>query len=331
MATPAPNRVAVTPQPAPVFVSHTTKDRAMADRLVASLEAVGIRCWIAPRDIKLGDDWPAAITFAVASCRALVVLVTNAASQSRHVQREVQMADDAERPILPVIIGGAELSPALQYLLASTQQLTSDAGIGEAAGHRIRERLLELSDANAAAPANARKVAEAISKSSDATLWRVYASTRSSLVLWTFYGATMALPLFLQERLELATRVLAFVAGMLVVAVTRRANLPVLFTIGFVQPVFMLMPIALGAPELVLLSVTSAPPLPYGALCAAGGLVMSLRFGLPRLGVLSLNTWRAWLYPTWSVLKRRERLGAVLRILVVAAALALMALSLSPR
>ncbi len=34
-----------------VFISHSAKDKATADAVCAVLEAEGIRCWIAPRDV----------------------------------------------------------------------------------------------------------------------------------------------------------------------------------------------------------------------------------------------------------------------------------------
>ena len=40
-----------------VFISHSSKDKIVADSIVAALEAAHIRCWIAPRDIKPGTDW----------------------------------------------------------------------------------------------------------------------------------------------------------------------------------------------------------------------------------------------------------------------------------
>jgi len=41
-----------------VFVSYAIEDKLIADAIVAKLEAAMIRCWIAPRDIPPGADWP---------------------------------------------------------------------------------------------------------------------------------------------------------------------------------------------------------------------------------------------------------------------------------
>jgi hypothetical protein len=40
-----------------VFISYSSKDKPTADAVCATLEANGIRCWIAPRDVVPGSDW----------------------------------------------------------------------------------------------------------------------------------------------------------------------------------------------------------------------------------------------------------------------------------
>ena len=44
-----------------VFISHSARDKPYADAMCAKLESRGIRCWIAPRDIRPGMEWGAAI------------------------------------------------------------------------------------------------------------------------------------------------------------------------------------------------------------------------------------------------------------------------------
>ena len=57
-----------------VFISHSSKDKPVADAVCANLEAAGVRCWIAPRDIAPGEDWPTAITMASAQSRIMVLI-----------------------------------------------------------------------------------------------------------------------------------------------------------------------------------------------------------------------------------------------------------------
>lgn len=63
-----------------VFISYASADKAVADVVCVALENAGITVWIAPRDIKPGTDFPAAIVEAVNSVRVLLILTDSAAA-----------------------------------------------------------------------------------------------------------------------------------------------------------------------------------------------------------------------------------------------------------
>jgi hypothetical protein len=44
-----------------VFVSYASQDAAVANSIVESLESQGLKCWIAPRDVKPGAQYADAI------------------------------------------------------------------------------------------------------------------------------------------------------------------------------------------------------------------------------------------------------------------------------
>jgi len=48
-----------------VFISYAAEDKATADAVCDTLEAEGIRCWIAPRDVLPGMGYAEAIIEAV--------------------------------------------------------------------------------------------------------------------------------------------------------------------------------------------------------------------------------------------------------------------------
>src|SRR5262249_29986939 len=39
------------------FISYSTKDQEFAERLYADLQNKGVRCWYAPEDMKIGDEF----------------------------------------------------------------------------------------------------------------------------------------------------------------------------------------------------------------------------------------------------------------------------------
>jgi hypothetical protein len=73
-----------------VYISHSTKDREAAGEICAALEADGIRCWIAPRDIKPGEEWPLAICKAITSSEAMIIIFSILKTQANGHRYPVQ-------------------------------------------------------------------------------------------------------------------------------------------------------------------------------------------------------------------------------------------------
>ena len=106
-----------------VFVSYPSDDKATADAVVAALEARGLRCWYAPRDVEPGADWAAAIIQAIGACQLTVLVFSQATNASTHILREVRQAADAQKPILPFRITPESPSESLQYYIGGTHWL----------------------------------------------------------------------------------------------------------------------------------------------------------------------------------------------------------------
>ncbi len=103
-----------------LFVSHASVDVGVARELCGVLEGVGFRCWLAPDDV-VGGDWAAQIAAAVEGSDGLVVLLSEGANGSAHVAREVTLAIERGRPVIPVRVGEVEPEGALSFLLALAQ------------------------------------------------------------------------------------------------------------------------------------------------------------------------------------------------------------------
>ncbi len=109
-----------------------------------------MRCWIADRDIDPAASYPAAITTAITGSGVLLLLLTDAATHSPHVHREIELAFNARRPILPVRIGGAAPTDDLQYFLSRSQWLDAGADLDDAEMARIEARTRDLLASRAA-------------------------------------------------------------------------------------------------------------------------------------------------------------------------------------
>jgi TIR domain len=75
-----------------VFINHSTAGKLTAYAICSELESVGIRCWILPRDLNVGIGWDQSITNAVACSQVMIVVLTDYASRSDRVDRQLELA-----------------------------------------------------------------------------------------------------------------------------------------------------------------------------------------------------------------------------------------------
>ncbi len=106
-----------------VFISHSNKDKTVADAVCSTLEKRGIRCWIAPRDVPPGQSWPAAIVDAISNSKVFVLIFSDISNQSKQVTTEVGEAFDNGIPIVPLRIDDVKPSQEMGYYIKSIHWL----------------------------------------------------------------------------------------------------------------------------------------------------------------------------------------------------------------
>src|SRR6266487_2424157 len=75
-----------------VFISHSSKDKAIGEEACHFLEANGVSCWIAPRDVTPGKNYGAAIVDAIDECGVFVLILNDDSNKSGQVVRGVERA-----------------------------------------------------------------------------------------------------------------------------------------------------------------------------------------------------------------------------------------------
>lgn len=96
------------------FISHSSKNRARAQRLETALEAEGLEVWLDDSEIRLGVLLSAELQGSIRGSRALVLLWSRAASQSRWVNSEWLMALHQDVFVLPCVLDATPLPQCLQ-------------------------------------------------------------------------------------------------------------------------------------------------------------------------------------------------------------------------
>ena len=103
--------------PKHAFISHSSQDHALAERVCAVLEGSGLNCWIAPRDIEPGASYDEEILCGIERSRTFVLLLSGASNASPHVKRELMVALRANHAVYPIRIQEVQPGPKLEYLL----------------------------------------------------------------------------------------------------------------------------------------------------------------------------------------------------------------------
>lgn len=106
-----------------VFISYSHNDAEIREAVCQRLESEGIRCWYAPRDIRPGNEWADAITNALKQCRAMILIFTDRSNNSNQVLREVGLAVDFKKQIIPCRCDETFPSGSMQYYLSTLHWL----------------------------------------------------------------------------------------------------------------------------------------------------------------------------------------------------------------
>jgi len=106
-----------------IFVSYSSKDKAVADAVVSALENSGLRTWVAPRDVKPSADWGDSISEAISSCKMVLLIFSGHSNRSKHVRDEIYYAISEEKIILPFRIEKLDPTGSMRLHLSSRHWL----------------------------------------------------------------------------------------------------------------------------------------------------------------------------------------------------------------
>ncbi|MDO9530946.1 MAG: tetratricopeptide repeat protein [Deltaproteobacteria bacterium] len=106
-----------------IFISYAHQDRTIANAVCATLEAHGIRCWIAPRDILPGSDWGAAIIDAIQEAKALVLIFSSNSNDSDQIKREIERTVHQGIAVIPFRIEDVLPNKTLEYFISTQHWL----------------------------------------------------------------------------------------------------------------------------------------------------------------------------------------------------------------
>ena len=133
---------------AEVFVSYARVDRVRVLQLVERMRSAGIGVWIDEGGIHGASLWGQEIVDAIESASVMVLMLSDASINSDNVVKELSIASEDKKPILPVYLHQAEIPKSMRYQLAGIQHIEYHEGNEQAAFRSMCAALSRLGVAN---------------------------------------------------------------------------------------------------------------------------------------------------------------------------------------
>ncbi len=108
---------------ADVFISYSSKDRPQAMSLVEQLRSSGYSVWIDQGGIEGAMNWSSEIVEAINDCKTLLFLISGNSIKSENIAREIHLASEKRKSILPVVLERVQLPVMFEYPLSGLQRL----------------------------------------------------------------------------------------------------------------------------------------------------------------------------------------------------------------
>ena len=111
-----------------IFVSYSREDQAQVLSIVEKLRERGLNIWIDQEGIHGAKLWSQEIVNAIESSKVFILFASAKAFSSRNVTKELALASESDKHILPIFIEDAEIPAAMKYQLAGIQHLAHEKG-----------------------------------------------------------------------------------------------------------------------------------------------------------------------------------------------------------
>jgi hypothetical protein len=106
-----------------IFVTYARADTHRVAPIIKALREQGLDVWLDQEDIAGATFWRKEIVQAITECSIVVFFATKLSCRSENVSKELALANDEKKPILPVLLDDVEPSAELRYQIAGLQKI----------------------------------------------------------------------------------------------------------------------------------------------------------------------------------------------------------------
>lgn len=117
------------------FISYKTDDLHEALWVKEKLGEKGVPCWMAPDSIPGGSSYAQEIPKAIRNCFAFILILSEKTQDSKFVPKEIDLAINLGKPILPFMLENFELRDDFNFYLSNVNRFPA---------YQSRERCLDL-------------------------------------------------------------------------------------------------------------------------------------------------------------------------------------------
>ena len=106
-----------------IFISYSHQDTAFVTTLTRDLQSQHFEIWVDNTSIQGGAEWRKSIVDGINACDAFIVVMSPHAVASRNVVKEISMADERKKRIVPVVCAPYQLPAEMEYQLTGVQYI----------------------------------------------------------------------------------------------------------------------------------------------------------------------------------------------------------------
>lgn len=121
-----------------VFISYSSKDSTIVYKVKQILESSGIKCWMAPDSIQVGQDYTEVLVDAINNSSGIVFCVTQNSQTSKWVPKELDTAIKADKIIYPIHLDESLILSKINFRITDSQIIEAHGNFDECLSNLIR-------------------------------------------------------------------------------------------------------------------------------------------------------------------------------------------------
>jgi hypothetical protein len=129
--------------PKDIFISYSRRDQEFVTRLAHDLNAQVAGVWFDQSTIQVGQKWHDEIMDGIGECKALILVLSPDALESKYVREEVNKALELGKTIFPILYRPAKWTGEFELLVREIQTLDLRSGSYTDNFHKLVDGLIE--------------------------------------------------------------------------------------------------------------------------------------------------------------------------------------------